>query len=271
MNGADKILLRIGNTILCNYGMTSNLGLLDGRMGACMFLYEYSRHTGMKEYEEYADDMIDPILDSLHKGQSEENISKVAGIGIGVIYLITHGFLEDTDDNDALGEVDKLLLDSIGTANAQSEKLTAASLYFIYRFVNYRVNLNMAQCLALAENIVRLCEEYPEETKDRLLKAYIVSNARQIIRLLSEDTGSSCREEYVAYEGSLEMTAEENTQEAIWYSYLLGTGKGLMLEYLNGIRDLSRNCFYDPDRNIGLFCAAGMTLMNRRGEQNGYC
>lgn len=265
----ENKILRIGNTILCNYAMVSNLGLQDGRMGVCLFLYEYARHSGIKEYEDMADDMIDPILNSLHKGQSEENISIVASIGIGVIYLITHNFLEDTDDSDALKEVDKLLLDTIETANSPSEMLMAASLYFIYRFANYRTNLNTTKSMVLAENIVRLYSKDTETDKHASLKSYIVRNAFNIIRLCKGEKSISSYDTFIPYEDShdMTMTTKGKIQETLWYNFLFGTRKNITIEHILDIQGLSENCFYDPDRNVGILCAVGLTLIIKSKEE----
>lgn len=264
MNKTDNTLLRIGNTILCNYGMTGNPDLQNGRMGVCLFLYEYAKYTGVKEYEVLADDMIDPILRTLHKGQSEENISIVAGIGIGITYLITHGFLEDTDNCDALEEVDKLLLDAVVTAKMPSEKLLDASLYFIYRVANYRLNLNRKQCVALADSIVKLYQDGIDIECRQSLKSYVLRNAKQIIKSCREekklpDSGTS-----IPYDDSLDITPKANALEALWYNYLLGTSIEKNMEHTLDISNLSRTCFYDPDRNVGILCVVGLALITKK-------
>ena len=270
MNNADNALFRIGNTILCNYGMVSNPDLLGGRMGACLFLYEYAKYTGVEEYGILADDMIDPILGALHKGQSEENISILAGIGIGTIYLITHGFLEDTDNCDALEEVDKLLLDTVATAKTPSDKRLDASLYFIYRFANYRLNLGKAQCIALAENIVKLYQDGIDNECRRSLKSYILRNAEQIIKLCREEKKIPCDGTSISYDDCSDIISERNALETFWYNYLLGTRIEKDIEHSFDISNLSRDCFYDPDRNVGILCAVGLALIKRNRSQYEY-
>ena len=259
----DKSLLRIGNTILCNYGMTSNPDLHNGRMGVCLFLYEYARYTEIKEYEDFADEMINPILEALHKGQSEENIRIMAGIGIGVIYLITRGFLEDTEDCDALAEVDNLLLETVASSDVPSDILTYASLYFIYRFMNYRVNLDEARCMALAEKIVKLYQEEPDMECESSTIKYILRNAEYIIGFLGKNGMVTHDGESILYEDNDVTVPEGNVLESLWNNYLFGSGKGLFKEQELDVSDLSRNCFYDPDRNVGMLCVIGLNLMAR--------
>ncbi len=195
----------------------------------------------------------------------------MAGIGIGVIYLITHGFLEDTDNCDALGEVDKLLLDTVATAKIPSEKLQNASLYFIYRFANYKLNLDKTQCVALAENIVKLYQNEIDIECRRSLKSYILRNAEQIIKLCREEKETPCDDTSIPYDDSPDIISEGNALETLWYNYLLGTRIEKNIEHTLDIANLSRNCFYDPDRNVGILCPVGLTLITRNRLQYGYC
>ena len=68
---ASPEMLRIANTILCNYSMVNKASLSDGRMGVCLFLYEYARLTEKKEYEELAN--LSPIVKFLKHEADQVN------------------------------------------------------------------------------------------------------------------------------------------------------------------------------------------------------
>ncbi len=89
----------------------TNLGLLQGKMGSVVFFYEYARHVDCR-YEEYADQLIDEIFESIRQVNSNY-ADGLAGIGVGVEYLAQKGFI-DGDINEVLVDVDKLL-GSIGS------------------------------------------------------------------------------------------------------------------------------------------------------------
>lgn len=256
------MLLRVANTILSNYSMTTTPNLTNGRMGVCLFLYEYARFTGIKEYEDIADDMIDLILKVLHKGQNEDNISSLSGIGIGVIYLITHQFLEDTDEHDSLEEVDKLLLNTIESALMPSEVVVQSALYFIYRFSYYRIGLDRKYCHKLAQKLVKLFQDHKDSSEiDSRMSAYILRNAA-IIFEVSQNPKMSTFEYNTILLDVLPLNVQNQiTAERIWHSILFGGkdfGSGIDE---NCLLNLCQNCFYDADRIIGILCGYGLIEM----------
>lgn len=256
-------LLRIANTILCNYNMVYDTSLLDGKMGVCLFLYEYARHSGIKEYEDIADEMIDLVLKILHKGQSEDNISRLSGIGIGVIYLITHQFLEDTDEHDSLKELDKFLLKTIETAMVPSEKVIHSALYFIYRFKYYRMGLDKRYCHKMAGKLIDLSRAYEDTSeKESKMWTYILHNAT-LIHNATQRTGNLHYEDN-AVSHEIEQINNQNqiTAEGMWYSFFFCAESCKISVDDDALFYLCQNCFYDAERTIGILCSYGLMEMN---------
>lgn len=260
----SPILLHVANTILCNYSMTTTPNLINGRMGVCLFLYEYARFTGIKEYEDIADEMMDLILKILHKGQDEDNISSLSGIGIGVIYLITHQFLEDTDDHDSLEDVDKYLLKTIESANEPSEIVVQSALYFIYRFLHYWIGLDRKYCSKLSEKLVKLFQDYKDTSEiDSRMSAYILQNAAIIYKMSQNPEVFTCEYNAISLDVIQKDGQNQITAESMWNSFLLGRktfGSGIDE---NSLLNLCQNCFYDADRTVGLLCSCGLMLMDQ--------
>lgn len=264
LHNVSPTLHRIANTILCNYSMTTTPNLVNGRMGVCLFLYEYARLTGIKEYEDIADDMIDLILKILHKGQNEENISSLSGIGVGVIYLITHQFLEDTDEHDSLEEVDKFLQKTIETSKVPSEMVVQSALYFIYRYVHYRDGHDKEYYYRLAGQLVKLFQNQKGlSDDDSKMWAYILQNATFIQKTATESEDFRCEHDIAFLETLCPKSIEQITAENMWYSILFGNevAEGAVDE--RNLNILCRNCFYDADRVVGILCSYGLMLMNR--------
>ena len=255
-------LLHVANTILCNYSMTNTPDLINGRMGVCLFLYEYARLTGIKEYENIADDMIDFILNILHKDQNEENVSNLSGIGIGVIYLITHNFLEDTDEHDSLEELDKHLLKTIESANEPSKVVVQSALYFIYRFSYYKIGLDRKYCHKLAQKLVKLFQDHKDSSEiDSRMSAYILRNAAIIFEMSQNPKMSMFGYNTISLDALPLNVPNQITAEKIWHSILFG-GKdfGSVIDE-NCLLNLCQNCFYDADRIIGILCGYGLIEM----------
>lgn len=259
----SPMLLRAANTILCNYSMTTTPNLENGRMGVCLFLYEYARLTGIKEYEDIADDMIDLILKILKKGQNEENISSLSGIGIGIIYLITHQFLEDTDEHDSLEEVDNVLSKTIEMANTPSEMVTQSALYFIYRFIHYRIGIDRKKYRKVAKQLLTLFQGYKDlDEKDRTIYEYILQNVMMIYKL-SQNEKNFLKEVYSLYEMAFIQNSEPLTTKKMWCCFLFNKRTQRKVINEDTIFNLCQNCFYDADRAVGMMCCYTLTVMNQ--------
>ena len=112
-NTATNIILRkIANTIIANLENTTGIGLFEGKMGICIFLYEYSRLSGHSTYEKIASDLLDDVFRNLNPTMSTNITNGLAGIGCGLIRLVHKGFVE-CDSSDLLDDVDAALFTNI--------------------------------------------------------------------------------------------------------------------------------------------------------------
>lgn len=87
----------------------SNLpvGLFEGKIGLCIYFYHQARLNQVKEFEFFADKLLDDVCGQICT-LGDKNISiesGLAGIGLGIIYLIKSGFI-DGDENEILKELD---------------------------------------------------------------------------------------------------------------------------------------------------------------------
>ena len=90
----NETLQRIANTIVVNLANTEPIGLFDGKIGVCLFLYRYARYSGNGIYERIASNLLDEIFNQLKPDLSPSAIDGVSGIGLGLTNLIKDGFLE---------------------------------------------------------------------------------------------------------------------------------------------------------------------------------
>ena len=70
MNQRQELLNRIIHHLILNASFTRNLGLLDGKMGICIFFYLYARQTGSKLYEELGGYLLDEIYKEIAQSAS---------------------------------------------------------------------------------------------------------------------------------------------------------------------------------------------------------
>lgn len=94
-----KDLLRYG---VLKVEALENLGLYNGRLGMAILFYEYSRYSGDALYEQFADEIMDSLVElpdtlSLHLSDG------LSGIGWGITYLLRERFI--------IGEIENVLSD----------------------------------------------------------------------------------------------------------------------------------------------------------------
>ena len=97
-------LLRFG---LLRTEELKNPGLYNGKQGTIILFYEYSRYSGDILYEQFAEEMMDTILE-LPDSLPFRFADGLTGIGWGITYLLREKFIEG-DIEEILSEVDEKL------------------------------------------------------------------------------------------------------------------------------------------------------------------
>lgn len=84
--------------------LLDNRSLYKGRLGMMIIFFEYSRYKGDALFERLAEEMLDAyeVPDTL----SWRFADGMAGIGWGIVYLLSKKFIEG-EVNDILGDLDK--------------------------------------------------------------------------------------------------------------------------------------------------------------------
>ena len=104
---AEILLLRIANTILLNAGKVQTGGLLNGKMGIALFLYHYAEINGNKVYGDFADELLDEVLDGISSHTPSVDFAHgLTGIAWGICHLIEEKFIDA--DTDILEEMETL-------------------------------------------------------------------------------------------------------------------------------------------------------------------
>lgn len=101
-------LQRISETLIFHSSFLDDIGLFNGKMGIAIFFFHLARKTGIVIYEEYACDLIEQIYESIHENMPVGYADGVAGIGVGMEYLIRHKFINANAD-EMLEDVDKVI------------------------------------------------------------------------------------------------------------------------------------------------------------------
>ena len=136
MNMKDTLLLKIANTIVANLNNVPSDGLFYGKTGVSMFLFAYSRLTGIKQYGMFASRLLDDVLMSDKSGMTSGIADGYAGIGIGLAWLLQNGFIEAEEGN-VLKVFDDLLLENIDESRRldklYGQNVFSAGIYWKWR------------------------------------------------------------------------------------------------------------------------------------------
>ena len=160
----EKELRYIADILILNGTLTDCPGLIHGKTGIAIFFYHYARLTKNGLYEEYAKDLIAEIISQLHVNSPADYKTGIAGIGVGLDYLIRHRFLNA--DEDVFEDFDQRMFRAV-----MYEPCTDYSLYD--GLAGYRrywlMRLHRQPSLEQAQKCLRHITQYIDE-KDVIIK-----------------------------------------------------------------------------------------------------
>lgn len=86
-------LEQIANALLLNGTLVESPGIICGKLGLAIFFFHYARYTENLLFADYAMDLIDKMQNQIHVNTSADYEKGIAGIGVGINYLIQNKFL----------------------------------------------------------------------------------------------------------------------------------------------------------------------------------
>ena len=100
MNGKkiEQDLGQIADMLLLNGTLTECPGLVYWKMGIAVFFFHYAQYTDNMLFADDAIDLIGELQDQIHVNSPADYEKGIAGIGIGLDYLIRNNFLNVEDD-----------------------------------------------------------------------------------------------------------------------------------------------------------------------------
>lgn len=151
-------LQKIANTLLLYSYHIESIGLLNGKMGIVLYLYRYARYADCKYYSEFADELLDKVLDSMNHS-SPDFESGLSGVGWCVNYLMKNNYVEG-DPNDILLNVDKRVFSQLSCNPITS--MLGQGIYLLERLKdNKELEIHIGQLLDFCDKGI---SEYKGET-----------------------------------------------------------------------------------------------------------
>lgn len=115
MNGIvlneSKIFNELSKRIITRSSNLSDISLQNGKMGAILYLFYTSRIYSYSPYQEKAEELLEECFSLLHK-PCKSYYQNLAGLGIGLQFLIRDNYL-DFGDDDVFKSIDNILADEL--------------------------------------------------------------------------------------------------------------------------------------------------------------
>jgi len=151
-------LQHIAETLIINGTLTECPGLVHGKTGIAIFFFHYAQYTENELFADYAMDLIYEMLNQLHVNSSSDYENGLAGIGVGIDYLIQNNFLNVEDD--VCGEFDERMYHAVMHKPSQNfSKYTGLTGYGKYWITRLRYQEPSVQAREYLLRIIVAIEE----------------------------------------------------------------------------------------------------------------
>ena len=145
----EHCLRQIADMLVLNGTLVDCPGLIHGKMGIAVFFFHYARRTGNGLFEDYAMDLIGEIQTQIHNNSPADYETGLAGIGVGMDYLIRNHFLDA--DNDIFVDFDKRMYRAVMYDPWQDfslyDGLTGYGRYWMMRLRQQASSKQACECL----------------------------------------------------------------------------------------------------------------------------
>jgi hypothetical protein len=161
-----KQLQQISDMLVLNGTLTECPGLVHGKMGIAICLFHYAQYTDNMLFADYAMDLIGEILNQIHINSPADYEKGLAGIGVGIDYLIRHNFLDVEDD--ICEDFDYRMVRAVFDPwldFSQYNGLTGYGRYWMTRLCHEVPSVQARECLT---RIVGLIEENLQDIQDQM-------------------------------------------------------------------------------------------------------
>ena len=161
-----KDLCKIADMLLLNGTLTTCPGLICGKMGIAIFFFHYAQYTGNVLFADYAMSLIEKIQNQIHTNSPTDYRKGLAGIGLGVNYLIQNNFLDVESDvfEDLDRKITQTMVNGDWSDYSKYDGLIGYGRYWISR-LQYKIPSTQArECLFyITELIDRKLSKIPVE------------------------------------------------------------------------------------------------------------
>jgi len=130
-------------------------GLLNGKMGLCVFLYHYARFTNDQTISALAEDLVNSVYDQIAKTRLHGLENGITGIAWGLHHLAVNNFVE-ADLDDVLHDADKIYTNNVEQSGGfLNDEWFGIGLYVLLRLKSNNIEKWMATIQILIKHLRR--------------------------------------------------------------------------------------------------------------------
>lgn len=173
-----------------NSSFLGDLGLFHGRMGIVLFFAHYARVTQNKQYEDFAEILLDEIYEEIHWDLPINLENGLCGIGWGIEYLVQNGFMKGNTD-EILADIDRKVLeiDPLRISDLSFRRGLAGIIFYVIARLNAnRETINLPFDQEYLDSLQKALEnkKFTEEDKNSIDLAYQLKQVlnKEKIRLI---------------------------------------------------------------------------------------
>ena len=155
-------LPEIMNFCLNKSKIIENIGLINGLMGYVILFCSYASYSGDESYDDEASRLFERICNLLDNENPVTLNKGICGIGWGILYLLSHGLLEE-DMEDELVKIDKLVMER--NISRMSDYSMMSGIGGIMVYVVTRIGLSKRS----GQGYPAFTTEYLDELKEKAL------------------------------------------------------------------------------------------------------
>lgn len=131
----EIIYQSLNEKLISSLNEKTPLGLADGKMGVCIYLFDYSQKRSVKHYRILAEKLLDNIIEKIPTINEIDIEQGLAGIALGISYLIQHKHIRG--NHQVLLEFDNRIF-KVLSSEERKYKITSLiqMLYYFYVRMN---------------------------------------------------------------------------------------------------------------------------------------
>ena len=129
----DRYIREHVNLLVRYSSFIKDIGLIDGKVGISVFLHKYIQQNQDETICVYADELLEEVVTEITSTVPVSIEKGLAGIGIGILYLIKIGCISG-DSDELLEELDSFIDQSLNTSIHLEEDDYFVGNYFVLRY-----------------------------------------------------------------------------------------------------------------------------------------